>query len=59
MALAWAIRNGRVIAIPESGSIEHVRANAAAATLRLDADDLAELDRTFPPPRARQPLDML
>ncbi|MBB6573185.1 aldo/keto reductase [Xanthomonas arboricola] len=57
--LAWAIRSGQVIAIPESGTPAHVRANAAACTLQLDAQDLAELDRAFPPPTRKQPLDLL
>jgi diketogulonate reductase-like aldo/keto reductase len=48
VALAWAIRSGRVIAIPESGSPAHVRENAAAGSLRLTEADLGELDRAFP-----------
>ncbi|PPU31641.1 MULTISPECIES: aldo/keto reductase [unclassified Xanthomonas] len=59
VALAWAIRSGTVIAIPESGTPAHVRANAAACTLQLDAQDLAELDRAFAPPTRKQPLDLL
>lgn len=59
VALAWAIRSSRVLAIPESGNPGHVRANAAAARLALTAADLAELDAAFPPPRRRQPLDVL
>ncbi|WP_127169630.1 aldo/keto reductase [Xanthomonas sp. BRIP62415] len=59
VALAWAIRSGQVIAIPESGTPAHVRENAAACTLQLDAQDLAELDRAFPPPTRKQPLDLL
>src|SRR5262249_61730705 len=30
VALAWAIRSGNVIAIPESGSVAHVKENAVA-----------------------------
>lgn len=48
IALAWTIRAGRVIAIPESGSSAHVRENAAALSLGLTEEDLAELDRAFP-----------
>lgn len=33
LALAWVIRDGNVIAIPESGSPEHVKENAAALTM--------------------------
>jgi diketogulonate reductase-like aldo/keto reductase len=35
VALAWVIRGGKVIAIPESGSPQHVRENAQALTLEL------------------------
>ncbi|AZR31785.1 aldo/keto reductase [Xanthomonas vasicola] len=59
VALAWAIRSGSVVAIPESGTPAHVRANAAACTLRLNAEDLAEIDRAFAPPTRKQPLDLL
>lgn len=59
VALAWAIRGGQVIAIPESGTPAHVRANADACTLQLDAQDLADLDSAFPAPTRKQPLDLL
>jgi diketogulonate reductase-like aldo/keto reductase len=50
VALAWTIRNGHVIAIPESGSAEHVKENAVALSLTLMPDDLHALDATYPPP---------
>ncbi|SDM64855.1 Aldo/keto reductase [Oryzisolibacter propanilivorax] len=59
VALAWALRDPGVIAIPESGSAEHVRANARALALQLDAQDLAAIDAASPPPRRKQPLDVL
>src|SRR5215510_2628792 len=51
VALAWAIRNGDVIAIPESGSAAHVKENAVALTLKLTPQDLQTLDAAFPPGR--------
>ncbi|HYL80895.1 MAG TPA: aldo/keto reductase, partial [Candidatus Acidoferrum sp.] len=45
IALAWTIRSGRVIAIPESGAPAHVRQNAAALSLRLTDQDVDELNR--------------
>jgi diketogulonate reductase-like aldo/keto reductase len=51
VALAWTMRSGRVIAIPESGSPEHVKENAVALSLTLTAQELAALDTAFPPPR--------
>jgi len=51
VALAWTMRSGRVIAIPESGSVEHVKENAVALSLVLTSQELAALDTAFPPPR--------
>jgi len=48
VALAWVIRSGRVIAIPESGSPEHVRGNAAALTLQLTAQEIQTLSQAYP-----------
>ena len=59
IALAWSMRLPGVISIPKASDPEHVRANAAAAALDLTPADLAELDRAFPPPKRRQPLEML
>jgi diketogulonate reductase-like aldo/keto reductase len=50
VALAWTIRSGNVIAIPESGSAEHVKENAVALSLTLTPDDLYALDAAHPPP---------
>jgi hypothetical protein len=36
-----------------------VRENRAALDLRLADEDLAALDRAFPPPKGRTPLGML
>jgi diketogulonate reductase-like aldo/keto reductase len=51
VALAWAIRGGHVIAIPESGSVAHVKENAVALSLTLTPQDLQTLDAAYPPPR--------
>jgi len=51
VALAWAIRSGRVMAIPESGSAAHVRENAVALSLTLTPQELESLDAAYPPPR--------
>jgi diketogulonate reductase-like aldo/keto reductase len=50
VALAWAIRNGNVIAIPESGSPAHVRENAVALSLKLTPEELQTLDAAHPLP---------
>ena len=49
VALAWTIRNGNVIAIPESGSASHVKENAVALSLILTSDELRTLDTAHPP----------
>nr|WP_171034021.1 aldo/keto reductase [Lichenicoccus roseus] len=59
VALAWTIRQRGIISIPKAATEAHVRENAAAADLALQPDDLAELDRAFPPPESKQPLAML
>jgi diketogulonate reductase-like aldo/keto reductase len=50
VALAWVIRSGKVIAIPESGLAAHVRENAAALALSLTPEELQTLDAAHPPP---------
>jgi diketogulonate reductase-like aldo/keto reductase len=59
VALAWLLARDDVIAIPKAGRVAHVRDNRAAVELALDADIVAELDRLFPPPSGRVPLEML
>jgi len=50
VALAWTIRNGNVIAIPESGSVAHVKENAVALSLTLTPQELQTLDAAHPAP---------
>jgi diketogulonate reductase-like aldo/keto reductase len=50
VALAWTIRSGKVIAIPESGNVAHVRENATALSLALTSEELQTLDAAHPPP---------
>lgn len=48
VAIAWTMRSGNTISIPESGSPEHIREDAAALNLALSQQDLADLDHAFP-----------
>jgi diketogulonate reductase-like aldo/keto reductase len=48
VALAWVIRSGNVIAIPESGSPEHVKENAVALSITLTPGDLQALNAAYP-----------
>jgi diketogulonate reductase-like aldo/keto reductase len=50
IALAWVIRSGNVIAIPESGSPAHVKENAVALSTALTPADLQTLDAAYPGP---------
>ena len=59
IALAWAMRDGATIAIPKATKLEHVRDNRAAHDLALTPEDLAEIDRAFPPPNRAKPLEMI
>lgn len=59
LALAWLLARDNVIAIPKAGRITHVRDNRAAADLTLDASVLDRLDKLFPRPKGRVPLEML
>ncbi|MBB4062908.1 aldo/keto reductase [Gellertiella hungarica] len=58
VALAWLLSKPGVIAIPKSRSAARVRENARALDLALTPEDLAELDRHFPPPTGPVPLAM-
>jgi diketogulonate reductase-like aldo/keto reductase len=50
VALAWVIRGGNVIAIPESGSPAHVKENAVALSTALTPEDLQKLNAAYPGP---------
>jgi diketogulonate reductase-like aldo/keto reductase len=50
IALAWVIRSGNIIAIPESGSPAHVKENAVALSTVLTPQELQTLDSAYPLP---------
>ena len=56
--LAFVLRRDDVIAIPCSGSVDHVLANLRACDVELTAGELATLDDAFPAPTSKEPLDM-
>ena len=56
IALAWAIRDGKTIAIPRTGRKEHALLNAGADEITLTTEDYAVIDRAFPPPTRKEPL---
>lgn len=59
LALAWALRDGGVIAIPKAVRESHLRDNLAAADVVLDGATRSALDALFAPPRGPSPLAMI
>ncbi len=59
IALAWVLRQPGVIAIPKASNEKHVRDNARSIKIRLSKEDLADLDREFPPPKSKKSLPVL
>jgi len=59
VALAWVLSRPGVIAIPKAGDVGHVRENAAAANLKLTAEDFELIDRHFAPPKRKQRLSVI
>ena len=59
IALAWLLRQQGTIVIPKASRAAHVRENRGALDVELTEDDLAALDRAFPPPKGRSSLGML
>lgn len=57
VALAWVMRGQDVFTIPKAGSEAHVRENRAALNVSLTPEDTAQLDRAFPPPAKKKPLE--
>lgn len=58
-ALAWLLASDDVIPIPKTGNRDRLRENFGALDIALSPEQLAELDKLFPPPRHAQPLAML
>ena len=59
IALSWVLRKQRLIAIPKAGTPGHVKQNRIALNIHLTADELDALDRAFPPPGHKVPLEMI
>ena len=56
--LAWLMKKTNVIPIPRTSRIEHTLENAAAMKLKLSGSDMSLLDRAFPAPDHKVPLDI-
>ena len=58
-ALGWLLAKDDIVAIPKAARRAHVKENAGALEIRLSAEQLAELDKAFPPPKKAALLEML
>lgn len=59
LLLAWVISHEAVMAIPKAGSLAHVRENAAALAIELSRDEINQLEKAFPAPGRKTPLEMV
>ena len=59
LALAWLLAQPGVVTIPKSSTRERVKENLGAVDVKLSREILAALDKSFPPPKGRQALQML
>lgn len=59
IALAWGLRQPGVVSIPKTTRIERIEENLGALDITLLPEDLAEIDRAFPPPQGKQRLEMI
>jgi diketogulonate reductase-like aldo/keto reductase len=59
VALAWLFSSNDIIVIPKTSSLSRLEENLRALDHELTPDLLAELDRLFPPPSRRRPLEMI
>ncbi len=56
--LAWNIRDGHTIAIPRSSKAAHTLLNAHADQIELTEEDYQLIDKVYPAPTYKMPLDM-
>lgn len=59
VALAFLIRRGEIVAIPKTSNVHRVEENRSAVDLDLTDADLQTLDRLFPAPKRKVPLEMI
>lgn len=59
IALRWVLRHDSTIALPKAATPDHVRQLQGALDIPLTPQDMAALDRAFPPPRRKVPLEMI
>jgi len=56
---ASVLREKDINTIPKAGTTQHVEENRGALSMSLTKEDLAELDRAFPAPKKKMPLELI
>jgi diketogulonate reductase-like aldo/keto reductase len=59
IALRWVLRDDPTIALPKAGTPAHARELLGALDMPLSPQDMAALDRAFPPPERKLPLEVI
>ncbi|SHF85147.1 aldo/keto reductase [Geodermatophilus nigrescens] len=59
LAIAWVLRLPDVFTVAKASTRAHVVENRAALEIDLSQAELDQLDRSFPPPTGKVPLDVL
>ncbi len=57
--LAWVMRNHFIIPLPKASSINHIQANIDAADITLTPDELKTIDKKYPAPTHKMPLQKI
>ncbi|GEN88992.1 aldo/keto reductase [Oceanobacillus sp. FSL W8-0428] len=57
--LAWTIRHHDVLAIPQSSDKKHIQENIDAQTIQLSEEELQLIEKEFPAPKQKKPLDII
>lgn len=57
--LAWITRNNNLVTLPKAATVDHIKANIAAMDLKLTASELAMIDREYPAPTKKVPLEKI
>lgn len=56
--LAFVLSQENMIAIPKAAKLSHMKENIQCLDIKLRVDDLKLLDKAFPAPKYKQPLDI-
>ena len=56
--LSFVLSQDNIIAIPKASKVEHMKENIGCLNIKLDIEDLTLLNREFPKPTRKLPLDI-